>query len=214
MSYDLTTGHFSRSSAFSLNFGKVFHISDAKILNCPRRRYFTLHNGLKNLLMTYRVGNDGINLVTDIDEDIFFDIDTAVPLGIIINELVSNSLKHAFPEKDKGEIQINLYTEEVRENNTERSKSKTFTLTISDNGIGIPEDIDIVDLDSLGIQLIITLIEQLDGELKLKRNKGTMFIIKFTVTEKLKEENVPDVEESVTANKSTQLTLHRFCLPE
>ena len=58
-----------------------------------------------NLFLTYGLGNEGISLNMDIEEDIFFDMDTAVPLGIIINELVSNSLKHAFTGKDNGEIQ-------------------------------------------------------------------------------------------------------------
>ena len=65
-----------------------------------------------SLFLTYRLGNEGINLDMDVEEDIFFDMDTAVPLGIIINELVSNSLKHAFSDRDKGEIQIKLHREE------------------------------------------------------------------------------------------------------
>jgi PAS domain S-box-containing protein len=167
-----------------------------------------------NLFLTYRLGNEGISLVMDIEEDTYFDMDTAVPLGIIINELVSNSLKHAFSGRDNGDIRIKLYTEEIRENKTERIRSKTFVLSISDNGIGIPEDIDIVELDSLGIQLITTLVEQLDGELELKRENGTEFIVRFTVTEKPKEESLPVVEDSEATDKTTQLTLHKFCLPE
>jgi two-component sensor histidine kinase len=112
----------------------------------------------------------------DIEEDIFFDMDTSVPLGIIINELISNSLKHAFFGRDKGEIQIKLHREV--------SKGTSYFLSISDNGIGIPEDLDIEDLDSLGLQLVTTLVDQLDGKLELKRNNGTEFTIKFSVTEK------------------------------
>ncbi len=63
-------------------------------------------------------------------------------------------------------------------------KSTSFTLTVSDNGIGIPEHLDIEDLDSLGLQLVTSLVDQLDGELELKRNYGTEFTIRFTVTEK------------------------------
>jgi two-component sensor histidine kinase len=114
----------------------------------------------------------------NISEDILFDTDTAVPLGIIINELVSNSLKHAFPGRDKGEIRIKLRREE-----NESDKSTLFTLTVSDNGVGIPENIDIEDLESLGLQLVTTLVDQLDGELELKRGNGTEFTIRFTVTE-------------------------------
>jgi two-component sensor histidine kinase len=57
-------------------------------------------------------------------------------------------------------------------------------LTVSDNGIGIPENINIKDLDTLGMQLVISLVDQLDGELELKRDNGTEFIIRFTVEEK------------------------------
>ncbi len=112
-----------------------------------------------------------------------FDMDTAVPLGIIVNELISNSLKHAFNGRDNGEIQIKLRREEG-ECKKEDNMDTSFTLTVSDNGVGIPENIDIEDLDSLGIQLITTLADQLDGKLELKRNNGTEFIIRFTVSKK------------------------------
>ncbi|HET8686902.1 MAG TPA: histidine kinase dimerization/phosphoacceptor domain -containing protein, partial [Methanosarcina sp.] len=134
----------------------------------------------ENLFRTYRYNAKNIHLSVDLEENALFDMDTAVPLGIIINELVSNSLKHAFQGKDEGEIRIKL----CREKYGERSKSTNFILTVSDNGVGIPEDLDIEDLDSLGIQLINTLVEQLNGELELKRNDGTEFVIRLAVTEK------------------------------
>ena len=65
-------------------------------------------------------------------------------------------------------------------------------MKVSDNGIGIPENIDIEDLNSLGIQLVTSLVDQLDGELELKRNNGTEFTIRFTVTEKDNQASVPD----------------------
>ena len=88
-----------------------------------------------------------------------------------------------FTDRDNGEIRIKLLREENGESKTEGCKSTTFTLSVSDNGVGIPEDLDIEDLDSLGLQLVTTLVDQLDGELELKRNYGTEFIIKFTVKE-------------------------------
>jgi PAS domain S-box-containing protein len=136
-----------------------------------------------NLLLTYRVGEKDIILNTDIEEDIFFNMDTAVPLGIIVNELVSNSLKHAFTTMDKGEIKIKLCREAGINTN--------FILIASDNGIGIPEDLDIEDLDSLGLQLVTTLVDQLDGEFELKRNNGNEFIIRFIVTEKDNQASLP-----------------------
>lgn len=140
-----------------------------------------------NLFLTYKFGSDGIVLDMDIEENIFFDMDTSIPLGMIINELVSNSLKHAFSGREKGEIRIKLHREENKEcieNTSEHFKSTNFTLTISDNGVGIPEELDIEDIDSLGFQLVISLVDQLDGELELKRNNGTEFTIRFTATEK------------------------------
>ena len=130
----------------------------------------------ENLFLIYRLGNKDVSLNMDLLEDAFFDMDTAVPLGIIVNELVSNSLKHAFHNRNEGEIRISLRREE--------GDNTSLVLTISDNGIGLPEYHDIEDLGSLGLQLVTSLVDQLDGEIELKRNKGTEFTIKFTVTEK------------------------------
>ena len=137
----------------------------------------------ENLLMTYRLGNSGINLNTYLSENILFDLDIAVPLGIIINELISNSLKYAFPDKTDGEIRIKLLKEE--------GSNTSFILIVSDNGVGIPEDLDIEDLDSLGLQLVTALVDQLDGELELKRDNGTKFTIRFMVTENNNSVSVP-----------------------
>jgi two-component sensor histidine kinase len=112
-------------------------------------------------------------------------------LGIIINELVSNSLKHAFPGRSKGKILIKLCRKGNEdcinvgeESKNKECKSTTFILTVSDNGVGIPENLDIEELNSLGFQLVASLIDQLDGEYELKRNDGTELTIKFAVIEK------------------------------
>jgi two-component sensor histidine kinase len=103
-------------------------------------------------------------------EDIFLNMDTAVPLGIIINELVSNSLKYAFKDKNgKGIISVDI-----------KRSGDNFRLTVSDNGCGIPEDIDFRDTESLGLQLVTNLVEQIDGTIKLDKETGTKFIIDFT----------------------------------
>jgi len=118
-------------------------------------------------------------------------MDTAIPLGIIVNELVSNSLKHAFIEEDRGRIYINLRREKNGELINSREESKyegckiaSFIFKISDDGIGIPKSIDFENSKSLGIQLVTTLVDQLDGELELKRNNETEFTIRFIVTKK------------------------------
>ena len=144
----------------------------------------------ENLFLTYRLGNKDVSLNMDLLEDAFFDMDTAVPLGIIVNELVSNSLKHAFHNRNDGEIRINLRREEGR-------IIPVLVLTISDNGIGLPEYHDIEDLGSLGLQLVTSLVDQLDGELELKRSNGTEFIVRFTVTEKDNQASSPAQQQLI-----------------
>lgn len=143
----------------------------------------------ENLLDTYKVGDSKINLCVNLEENILFDVDTAVPLGIIINEIFSNSLKYAFPDRISGEICIILArkkTGEVERNSlnerTEQSfeNDTNFVLTVSDNGVGIPETFNIGTNDTLGLQLINVLVEQLDGSIRLNRNSGTEFIIEFS----------------------------------
>ena len=116
----------------------------------------------------------------DLDENAYFNMDTAVPLGIIVNELISNSLKHAFTEDEDGEIRIRLCREELN-NETHMS---LFSLTISDDGKGIPQNIELGKLESLGLQLVNTLVDQLNGSIELNRVQGTEFKIAFNAVEK------------------------------
>ncbi len=144
---------------------------------------------VKNLFQTYWLGNAGTSLNIELEENIFFDMDIAVPLGIVINELISNSLKYAFPGGGKGLIEIKLLREESVQYTDNRSVSKRednvtcFVLTVSDNGVGIPEDFNLNTSETLGLQLVTILVDQLGGKLELKRNPGTKFIIKFGIPE-------------------------------
>lgn len=150
----------------------------------------------ENLLDTYKVGDLDISLCIDLEKNIFFNVETAVPLGIIINEIFSNSLKYAFPDKTCGEIRISLVRKKIGESerkkientepdflNKEKKQSiengTNFILTVSDNGVGIPRNFNICANDTLGLQLINILVEQLNGSIRLNRNKGTEFIIEF-----------------------------------
>ncbi len=101
-------------------------------------------------------------------EDVDMDVDQAIPLGLILNEIITNSMKYGFPGDLTGKVFIDL-----------SKKGETFTLRVGDDGVGLPEDLDIEKTDSLGMQLITSLISQIDGELELKREQGTEFIIKF-----------------------------------
>ncbi|WP_229388599.1 PocR ligand-binding domain-containing protein [Methanosarcina sp. DH2] len=143
---------------------------------------------VESLFQTYKFGNTDISLNLDLEENIFFDMDTSVPLGMIVNELVSNSLKYAFPDKRTGEIQIELFSEEATSELDTRGelfeKGKRYSLIISDNGIGIPKQINLENTETLGLQLVNILVEQLDGQVELKRDNGTEFVISFGAEEK------------------------------
>ena len=119
-----------------------------------------------DMLYTYGIPTGTIKTKLDI-EDININIDTAMPLGLIINELVTNSIKYAFPQSE-GTITIIL-----------KSLPEEMELIVADDGIGIPNDIDPENTETLGLRLVITLINQLEGELKVDRDNGTEFKIIF-----------------------------------
>lgn len=116
---------------------------------------------------TYVSDPGAINLNLNV-ETVMLDINTAIPLGLILNELLSNSMKYAFPNGKKGEITVNFF-----------KKDDNYTLIVEDNGRGFPEDIDFKNTDSLGLQLINSLTGQISGEISLDRSKGTSFKISF-----------------------------------
>ncbi|MCK4255831.1 PAS domain S-box protein [candidate division WOR-3 bacterium] len=105
-------------------------------------------------------------------DDVFLGIDQAIPCGLIINELVSNSLKHAFPETWQGKAEIKVALHQI--------KSEKVELIVSDNGVGIPEELDFRKTESLGLNLVTLLAEeQLQGKVRLDRKEGTRFQIRF-----------------------------------
>ncbi|MCK9151861.1 sensor histidine kinase [Methanobacterium alcaliphilum] len=118
------------------------------------------------LLMSYSL-NTRVSLNMDC-EDIYLGLETAVPCGLMANEIITNSMKHAFPNESKGNINIIF-----------KEKENNYLLSISDDGIGLPDDLDLENSTSLGIQIIRSLINQIDGELKIKKDNGTEFIITF-----------------------------------
>lgn len=123
---------------------------------------------VKDLFHTYNIDSERVKVNIDADE-IILDIDTAIPCGLIVNELITNSLKHAFPDDTEGEISIRM----------QQSPEGYYNLSLKDNGIGLPEELNITDSTTLGLLLINSLIRQLEGELEVKRNQGTIFLISF-----------------------------------
>jgi len=122
-----------------------------------------------DLSQSYGIDTDKIALKIDV-ENIPLEINSAIPCGLLLNELVSNSLKHAFPGGNSGEIKISLRATDGDE----------IELKVSDNGVGIPPELDFRDTESLGLQLVTTLVEdQLEGKIELDRVAGTEFKIIF-----------------------------------
>lgn len=122
-----------------------------------------------HLLQTYNASTDRIKLNADVS-DVFLDINKAIPCGLIVNELVSNSLKHAFPKHRRGNIYVQL----------RNGKNGDVHLMVSDNGIGLSEEVDFKKPDSMGLQLVKDLIDQLEGTLELSLNAGTTYQISFS----------------------------------
>ena len=125
-------------------------------------------NLTKDLMRSYQI-NPNLELRHDIHK-IELSLDLAIPCGLIINELVSNALKYAFEPEEKGFISIQI-----------KEVNKTVHLVVEDNGKGIPEEIDFKNTESLGLQLVVTLVEQLDGKIEYKNDEGTKFLITFEI---------------------------------
>ncbi|MBI4682150.1 MAG: hypothetical protein HY757_03505 [Nitrospirae bacterium] len=160
----------NRINSMSLVHEKLYRSKN--LSNIDFKDYITsLASGL---LTFYGTGAGNISLtVTAVD--IILGIDTAIPCGLIINELLSNSLKYAFPEGRNGSIFIDL-----KKVTADNKWDNEYELTISDDGIGLPGDIDIKNTKSLGLQLVTNLtMHQLRGSIELRRDNGTAFFIRF-----------------------------------
>ena len=125
------------------------------------------------LYRTYSVNINNVKLRTDI-QDISLKIDSAIPCGLILNELVSNAMKYAFPGERKGEI----FIEFINKNDT------VVQFNVSDNGVGLPENIQLENSESLGLMLVNTLVDQLKGSIEIERDGGTSFRISFSEIKK------------------------------
>lgn len=121
------------------------------------------------LFNAYTLTTGNIELELSIDH-VTLSIDTAIPCGLIINELVSNALKYAFPNHRSGILKIALHVEDNQE----------LTLIVQDNGVGFPDNWDVNSAKSLGIQLVKLLTKQLKGTMELDKNGGSKFIIRFS----------------------------------
>ena len=117
---------------------------------------------------SYNINTDAIKFKINVDK-ILLVVNTAITCGLIINELISNALKYAFIEGRTGEVTINFQS-------SDRGK---LILVVSDNGIGLPENVDLQKTESLGLQIVLALTNQLQGKIEIERSKGTEFRITF-----------------------------------
>ena len=154
----------SRAQSMALIHEKLYRSGDLKRINM--RDY--IQSLSENLYRAYLSDNGRVKIHLDVDE-IMLDVDTAIPLGLILNELLTNSMKYAFPENQKGEIKVDF-----KINNQGK-----FQLDVSDNGIGLPPKIGPENSDSLGMQLIYNLTQQIKGDLKVMNSEGARFRILF-----------------------------------
>ena len=108
-----------------------------------------------------------LSVVQDV-QDVSLDINRAIPCGLLINELISNSFRHAFEPNGNGKIQIKM-----------SEKNGNYFLKVQDNGKGLPKNLDFQKTETLGLQVVNDLVKQLDGKISLDRKKGTAFTIEF-----------------------------------
>jgi two-component sensor histidine kinase len=124
----------------------------------------------QDLFQTYKIHPGKIDLIIQTDGDVYVDINKAIPCGLILNELISNALKHAFPGDRHSELQIII----------RGMKNTEIEIVIRDNGLGLPDDVDIHQPLSVGLYLVKGLVKsQLDGKMEVRRDAGTEVRIKF-----------------------------------
>ncbi len=153
----------SRARSMALIHERLYRSTDLKRIDFGDY----ILNITKDLFQTYAADPSRINLQIDVEE-VMLDINTSIPLGLIVNELISNSLKHAFPEGTEGYIKVKFY-----------QKDDEYVLEVTDNGVGLPEDLDLSQTNSLGMQIINSLTEQVNGEWEVIRSPVAAFRITF-----------------------------------
>lgn len=119
------------------------------------------------LLRPFRADPSGVILHVDADP-VLVTLDVAIPVGLIVNELVSNAIKHAFSGRERGEIRLSLV-----------AARDGYDLTVRDDGVGLPEDFNLFNPETLGLQLVLTLTRQVRGTLQYRNQQGAVFMVAF-----------------------------------
>lgn len=143
---------------------KLYQAPDLARIDCAE--YLTQLGA--GIFRSYGVNADAVKLAVHVD-DVQLGIDTVIPCGLIVNELITNSLKHAFPDDRRGLVHVDLAAR----------GGGGYCLTVGDDGVGMNGCTDLAHAESLGLQIVATLTEQLDGRLDVSSNGGTEFRITF-----------------------------------
>lgn len=157
----------SRVKSMALVHEKLYHSKDLALIEFADY----IQNLTAYVFNNYKEAAAVVKVVYDLD-NVSLSIDSAIPLGLILNELISNALKYAFCDKSAGaanELTIRLKSRDHDQ----------FLLSVRDNGKGLPEHFDLESLDSLGLKLVVNLVQQINGKLILNRNGYTEFVIEF-----------------------------------
>jgi PAS domain S-box-containing protein len=154
----------SRIQSMTMVYEQLYQAEDLSRIDF--RKY--VRNLTAALHASHHANHGAIRLNTDID-DFQLDLGTAIPCGLIISELVLNALKYAFPGNGEGAIDVAFRA----------GKRMECTLVVKDNGVGLPDDLNFDSANTLGLQLVRALVDQLEGSIKVVRDKGTRFIIRF-----------------------------------
>lgn len=154
----------TRAKSMALIHEKLYQSTNSKEINFGEY----IRHLSRDLFHTFLREPGRVQLVLGL-EDLNLDIDTAIPLGLILNELLTNSMKYAFPEESYGTITVKFY-----------KKDEKYVMKVNDDGIGLPSDLDVDKTDTLGLQLIKNLIGQIDAEIKIQVDHGTQVTIKFS----------------------------------
>jgi two-component sensor histidine kinase len=173
LQYDIVTSTNQAKQALKMSRDRIFSMAlvhenlyqSETLSQIDMKAYIeAISNNLHNLYAP----DKGIAIKNDID-NITMTIEYASPFGLLLNELITNSLTHAFPSIEDGTIEVSLKS---RENGS-------YLLTVSDDGVGLPEGLDLRGTKSLGMQLVSILSEQLNGELTVRKDGGATFILDF-----------------------------------
>ncbi|MCF7793972.1 MAG: PAS domain S-box protein [Candidatus Cloacimonetes bacterium] len=161
---DIIKESHNRVRSMSMIHEKLYHTADFEAVNFGQY-LITL---TEYIFSTYKIDKSNIKYSAEV-KDVEMNINQAIPCGLIMNELITNCIKHAFPDGAKGKIKLSL----------KKTANHKTSITIIDNGIGLPEEVEKENPNTLGLQLVNALIAQINAEMKITMKNGTKILIEF-----------------------------------